>query len=212
VTLGNCAGPVNRFGPTYRGRAVLSDNPAVALKTSSYVILGLVRGGITSGYALKRFIRRQRMDLFWSTTMAQIYPELAQLEQAGYLSYREDPHGARKRRAYAVTAAGERALMSWIRRARIPPRELRDEGLLRLAFANDLPREEAIELVSRLRARAEEGERELREEVIPRFEALGSPPGVNFPIEVALLGAGHDAVTAAHLRRLEEQLRGEART
>lgn len=179
----------------------------VALKTSSYVILGLVRGGITSGYALKRFIRRQRMDLFWSTTMAQIYPELAQLEGAGYLSHRDDSHGARKRRAYAVTPSGERALMSWVRRTRWPPREIRDEGLLRLAFANDLPREEAIELVARLRRRAEEDERELREEAIPRYEALGSVPGVNFPIELGLLSAAHDAVTAEHLRRLEERLR-----
>ena len=183
----------------------------MALKTSSYVILGLVRGGITSGYALKRFIRRQRMDLFWATTMAQIYPELAHLEEAGYLSHRDDPHGARKRRAYAVTPSGERALMTWIRRQRIPPRETRDEGLLRLAFSNDLSRNEAIELVGRLRARAEESERVLREEVIPRFEAMDPGPGVDFPIEVATLGAAHDAATAEHLRRLEERLRDEAK-
>jgi DNA-binding PadR family transcriptional regulator len=182
----------------------------VALKTSSYVILGLVRGGITSGYALKRFIRRQRMDLFWSTTMAQIYPELAQLEEAGYLSHRDDSHGARKRRAYAVTPSGERALMAWIRRPGVPPREVRDEGLLRMAFANDLPRKEAIELVSRLRVRAEEAERLLREQVIPRAEAIGSSPGVQFPVEVATLGAAHEAVTAEHLRRLEERLKRNA--
>jgi PadR family transcriptional regulator AphA len=209
MTLRNCWGPVNRSEPSYRPTR---HNVVMALKTSSYVILGLVRGGITSGYALKRFIRRQRMDLFWSTTMAQIYPELAQLEDAGYLSHRDDPHGARKRRAYAVTASGERALMAWVRRSRIPAREIRDEGLLRLAFANDLSREEAIELVARLRARAEENERELREEVLPRFLALAPPPdgGVNFPIELGLLSAAHDAVTAEHLGRLEERLRREA--
>ena len=33
------------------------------------------------------------MSAFWATTFAQIYPELAQLEDAGYLTHRDDPHG-----------------------------------------------------------------------------------------------------------------------
>ena len=76
---------------------------SVALKTSSYLILGLVRGGVTSGYAIKRFIDEQRMSAFWATTSAQIYPGLAQLKDAGHLAAREDPHGARRRRAYELT-------------------------------------------------------------------------------------------------------------
>ena len=179
----------------------------MALKTSSYVILGLVRGGVTSGYALKRFIKQQRMDLFWATTLAQIYPELAELERSGHLTHRDDPRGARKRRAYEVTAKGERVLMAWLRRARIPKRELRDEGLLQLAFADDLPHEEAIALVRRLRERSEDAEREFLEEVIPMAEALGESAGVRFPLEVARLGAAHDALNADFLARLEERLR-----
>src|SRR3712207_4622956 len=84
----------------------------VAVKPSSYLILALVRGGMTSGYAIKRFIEQQRMEVFWATTFAQIYPELAQLENDGYLTSTEDPHGARQRRAYALTPKGERRLMS----------------------------------------------------------------------------------------------------
>ena len=42
----------------------------MALKTSSYLILGLIRGGVTSGYAIKRFIEQQRMSVFWATTFA----------------------------------------------------------------------------------------------------------------------------------------------
>jgi DNA-binding PadR family transcriptional regulator len=164
----------------------------VALKTSSYLILGLVRGGVTSGYAIKRFIDEQRMAVFWATTFAQIYPELAQLEDAGYLTHREDPHGARRRRAYALTAKGERALMAWLRRSRVPPMELRDEGLLRLALADHLPRADAIALVQRLRARSEEAEREFREEIIPIGEALRSV-GLRFPVVVGSLGAAYHA-------------------
>jgi DNA-binding PadR family transcriptional regulator len=181
----------------------------MALKPSSYVILGLVRGGVTSGYAIKQFVDEQRMDLFWATTFAQVYPELAQLEEAGYLTHRENPQGRRQRRVYALTAKGERALLSWLRRSRIPPRELRDEGLLRLAFADHLPREDAIALVRRLRGRSEESVRDFREEIIPKGEALLSA-GVRFPVEICRLAAKYHAAVVEHLAQLEADLREEA--
>jgi PadR family transcriptional regulator, regulatory protein AphA len=177
----------------------------VALKPSSYVILGLVRGGLTSGYAIRRFVDEQRMELFWATTFAQIYPELAQLEEGGYLTHRDDPHGERQRRAYALTDKGEHALLSWLRRPQIPPRELRDEGFLRLAFADQLPREDALALVRRLRARSEETLREFHEEVIPKGEALHAT-GVRFPVEICRMGAAYHALIVEHLRELEADL------
>ncbi|HEX8744206.1 MAG TPA: PadR family transcriptional regulator [Thermoleophilaceae bacterium] len=180
----------------------------MALKSSSYVILGLVRGGVTSGYAIKRFIEEQRMDRFWATTFAQVYPELAQLEEGGYLTHRDDPQGGRQRRAYALTAKAERALLLWLRHPRIPPRQLRDEGLLRLAFADLLPREDAIALVQRLRARSEDAEREFREEVIPKGEALLAV-GVRFPVEICRMAATYHASVVEHLGRLEAELRDE---
>jgi DNA-binding PadR family transcriptional regulator len=178
----------------------------VALKTSSYLILGLVHGGVTSGYAIKRFIDERRMSVFWATTFAQIYPELARLEDAGYLSHREDPHGARRRRAYTLTAKGRRALMSWLRRPRVPPMELRDEGLLRLAFADNLPRDEAIELVTRLRERSQAAEREFREEIVPAGEALREA-GLRFPVVIGRMGAAYHAWAVEHLTQLEMELR-----
>ena len=197
------------------GRALLigqppasRDNRPVALKTSSYLILALVRGGVTSGYAIKRFIEQQRMEVFWATTFAQIYPELAQLEEDGYLAGRDDPHGARQRRAYELTPAGEETLMSWLRRTEIPPMELRDEGLLRLAFADNLPRAEAIELVRRLRERAEEAAREFRETILPLGEALRAA-GLRFPIEIGRMGAGYYTWSIEHLAQLEADLQAE---
>ena len=178
------------------------------LKSSSYLILSLVRGGITSGYAIRQFIEQQRMEVFWATTFAQVYPELAQLEGAGYLTHRDDPQGARQRRVYSLTPAGERALMAWLREESIPPMELRDEGLLRLAFADHLPRTEAIELVRRLRERAEAAEREFRETILPIGEALLAA-GLRFPIEIGRMGAGYYAWSVEHLTRLEQDLRAE---
>lgn len=180
----------------------------MALKTSSYLILGLVRGGLSSGYAVKRFIAEQRMSVFWATTFAQIYPELAQLEEDGYLTHREDPYGARRRQAYSLTPKGERALLAWLRRSRVPPMELRDEGLLRLAFADNLSADEAIALVQRLRERSEEAEREFREQLIPAGEALRSL-GLRFPVVIGQMGAAYHAWAVEHLRRLEAELRDE---
>ena len=180
----------------------------MALKTSSYMILALIRGGMTSGYAIKRFIEQQRMEVFWATTFAQIYPELAQLEAGGYLTHTDDPQGARQRRAYALTPAGEDALMTWLRDAEIAPMELRDEGILRLAFADHLPREDAIELVVRLRERAESAQREFQETILPIGEALLAA-GLRFPIEIGRMGAGYYAWSIDHLTRLEADLRAE---
>ena len=189
-------------------RAVGGTIGPVAVKSSSYLILALIRGGLTSGYAIKRFIEEQRMEVFWATTFAQIYPELAQLEADGYVTHRDDPHGARQRRAYALTTEGERALMSWLREEAVPAMELRDEGLLRLAFADHLPREEAIELVHRLRVRAEDAEREFRERILPMGEALRSA-GLRFPVEIGRMGAGYYAWSIEHLTQLEATLRAE---
>ena len=181
----------------------------MALKPSSYVILGLVRGGIASGYAIKRFIEDQRRELFWATAFAQVYPELAKLEEAGHLTHREDPQGGRRRRAYSLTAKGERALLAWLRRPRVPPPELRDEGLLRLAFADNLPREEAIELVRRLRERSEVAEREFREEIIPKGE-LFLEEGFRFPVEIARLARAHHQLVVEHLEQFEARLAQES--
>jgi hypothetical protein len=88
---------------------------------------------------------------------------------------------------------------------RIPPRELRDEGLLRLAFADHLPREDAIALVRRLRGRSEEAQREFRDEIIPKGEALVAA-GVRFPVEICRMAATYHASVVEHLTALEADL------
>ena len=50
---------------------------------------------------------------FWPTSLAQVYPELARLEEAGLVKRRDDPHGGRARSAYEITKEGEQALLAW---------------------------------------------------------------------------------------------------
>jgi DNA-binding PadR family transcriptional regulator len=176
-----------------------------ALKPSAFLILGLIRGGFTSGYAIRRAIDDMRTSAFWATTLAQIYPELARLERGGYISKHDDPQGGRQRSAYALTQRGDEAFDAWLRIADQPPIEVRDEALLRLGFGDYLSRPEALALVRQMRERSEQAEREFREYNIPFAEAAVQQ-GWHFPLLVARMGAGYHAWAAAFCEQIEREL------
>jgi DNA-binding PadR family transcriptional regulator len=171
------------------------------LKPSSYLILGMLNLGHRTGYAIKRSVDRSTR-FFWAASLAQVYPELAALEEEGYLVSSEKPHGARPRKAYRLTRKGRAALDDWLRGERVPDFEFRDEGLLRLFFADALPFDEALELVKRLRVRAEEVERDFRARILPIAEEA---PG-RFPLIAAREGADYYAWRAAWFRSLEREI------
>lgn len=116
------------------------------LRTISYLVLGMVRFGATSGYAIKK-AADAGTSAFWPTSLAQVYPELARLEEAGLLSRSDDSQGARSRAHYALTDKGEDALLSWLRSPHEAPPRMRFEGMLRGFFADALPKEEQLELL-----------------------------------------------------------------
>ena len=174
------------------------------LKPPSYLMLGMVRLGARSGYAIKK-ATDVSTRAFWPTSLAQVYPELARLEEAGLVQRREDPHGRRARSAYEITKEGERALLAWLGSTREAPIQFRDEGVLRLFFADALPGEDQLALVRRLRERASGAAKQMREEIIPLAEAL-EQGGTRFPAVVARLGADMYAYAEEWLARLETQL------
>lgn len=126
---------------------------ALKLRTISYLVLGMVRFGATSGYAIKK-AADAGTSTFWPVSLAQVYPELAKLEEAGYLSRSDDPLGARSRARYALTDRGEEALVAWLRSTRGDPPTLRSEGMLRAFFADALPKQEQLEMIRRARHQA----------------------------------------------------------
>lgn len=173
------------------------------LKPSAYLILGMLRGGVSTGYAIKRAVDRSTR-FFWAASLAQVYPELARLEEDGYVEGRDEPRGDRPRRTYSLTQKGEAALDAWLRSERVPPFEFRDEGLLRLFFADGLAPGEALSLVRRLRVQAEDVDRAFREEILPLAGAAASR--FRFPHVAARLGADYYAWRAAWFARLEAEL------
>ena len=174
------------------------------LRPPAFLILGMVRLGARSGYAIKK-AADVSTRFFWPTSLAQVYPELARLERQGLVTRREDPHGRRSRSAYELTEEGEAALTAWLRSPARSPLHFRDEGVLRLFFADGMPREEQLALVRRLRDRARAAEAHMEREILPLAEAL-EREGTRYPAVVARLGRDAYAFGVEWLGRLEAEL------
>jgi DNA-binding PadR family transcriptional regulator len=112
----------------------------------TWAVLGLLGVKPMSGYDIKGAVDRT-IRHFWAASYGQIYPELKRLEEADWIAGKDADRGGRSRRVYRITAAGRRELEGWLHgyETRI---EMRDESLLRLFFADELPRDEALGLLA----------------------------------------------------------------
>jgi DNA-binding PadR family transcriptional regulator len=122
----------------------------MGLNSTAYVILGMVSREARSGYEIKAAVDSSTR-FFWAASYGQIYPELKRLSEAGLIEGIDAPRGERKRTVYAITADGEEELKDWLRK---PPEttEMREEGLLKLFFADVLPPEQAVETLRAMRS------------------------------------------------------------
>lgn len=73
----------------------------------------------------------------WEVPHSQIYDEAARLARSGLLLEAQEGSG-RRRLNYTLTEAGRRELLRWLRMPSRDRMELRDVGLLKLAFAGEL--------------------------------------------------------------------------
>ena len=105
------------------------------LGPSSQLILGiLAAAGPQSPYAIKRIVART-VGHYWPFPHAQIYAETARLASLG-LAVEEQETLGRRRKRYAVTAAGRAALEGWLASPTPERPQFRDVGLLKLAFGS----------------------------------------------------------------------------
>ncbi len=182
-----------------------SEPAAIKLSPTSYLVLGMVRLGVSSGYAIKK-IADQSTQNFWPISLALIYPELARLEEGGLLKRRSDPQGRRARSAYTITERGEVALTAWLRAEKVAAVQIRDEAMLKLFMADALTQpSDQLELVKRLRERNREKKDALREEIVPQAEAFESQ-GIRYIAVAARLSADLLAHAESRLARLEKKL------
>jgi DNA-binding PadR family transcriptional regulator len=114
-----------------------------SLTPTARVILGMLKLGVPTGYDIKRIID-DSTRFFWTASYGQIYPELKRLRKAGLVTARQEPRGKVKRTFYELTPKGEEALREWLTDRESVLFEIRDESLLRLFFADLLPKDEVL--------------------------------------------------------------------
>lgn len=119
------------------------------LSNTGYVILGFLANGPHSGYEIK-----QKVDIstrfFFAASYGQIYPELKKLEEQGLATGQQHQQGQRARVEYSITPAGHAALDEWINEA-VTKVEFRDEGLLRLFFADTKSPDQRLHVLKAMR-------------------------------------------------------------
>lgn len=169
------------------------------LSPTAYVILGMVRRQPRSGYEIKALVDNSTR-FFWAASYGQIYPELKALSEAGLIVGYDAPTGGRRRTVYEITADGEEELRAWLRQ-KPETFEMRDEGLLKLFFADALPREEAVAILREMRAQRLAGHERLRE--IERMKGEIEDP---FPMIVLRGGLEFTQWFVDWCERMEEKI------
>ena len=108
----------------------------IKLTSTSYALLALLdRFGELTSYEIKDALETS-VENFWPVPHTTAYQEPARLESGGYLSSRQEK-GGRRRRRYALTDAGRKALRDWADEPVAAPPQLRDEMLLKIFAGAD---------------------------------------------------------------------------
>jgi DNA-binding PadR family transcriptional regulator len=115
---------------------------APPVSSVGHVILGFLTRGPMSGYDIKQVVDHSTR-FFFAAGYGQIYPELKKLHAEGLITGIEKSQGARSRTEYTLTPAGHVALTEWVLEP-VNKIDMRDEGLVRLFFADDLPVDQRI--------------------------------------------------------------------
>ena len=117
-----------------------------------YVVLSLLDRAPRSGYdVVKSF--DSSVGYFWQASHQQVYRELAQLHQLGWVTFTVESGGERPdRKVYRLADGGRRALREWLRKP-LPTGKIRSPLLLKLYAADTA---DAASLLAELARRREE--------------------------------------------------------
>jgi PadR family transcriptional regulator, regulatory protein AphA len=159
------------------------------LNKTSYVVLGMLKLGRRTGYEIKGLVDVSTR-FFWAASYGQIYPELRRLEKLGLVRGEREDSDGRRRKSYELTPDGERALREWLTSDKPLHLELRNEGLLRLFFADELEAEERAALWRNLGETHRRKHEQLTEHR-PQALAAAGEQGTRMPLEVLEFGIAH---------------------
>jgi PadR family transcriptional regulator AphA len=167
----------------------------IKLTGNSYALLALLdRFGELTSYEIKDALESS-VENFWPVPHTTAYQEPARLESGGYLSSRQEV-GGRRRRRYALTDAGRKALRDWADEPVAAPPQLRDELLLKI-FAGADPDPLLEERLDFYRRKVEELETYL--------EAVKLAPGWTGPATVLRAGITYNRQQIALIEQMIEE-------
>jgi PadR family transcriptional regulator AphA len=124
------------------------------LTTTSYAILGLLAVQPWSTYELTKQMDRS-LGRIWPRAQSKLYEEPKKLVDHGLARVKKERVGKRPRTVYSITPKGRRALASWLHEPGEGP-VLEFEHLLKITFAENGTKADALSTLAAARAWAEE--------------------------------------------------------
>jgi PadR family transcriptional regulator AphA len=149
------------------------------LNPISYIVLGLIAwAGEATPYRLKQIVAGS-VGNFWTLQHAQLYTEPERLAKAGYLTEQRERSG-RRRKLYAITDKGRRALDEWRSEPTDAIAELRAPALLKLFFGADPAELAPVQIEAHRRKLAEyERIRDTMPDSVPEGPRLALDAGID---------------------------------
>ena len=124
------------------------------LSTTSYAILGLLAVQPWSTYELARQMEHS-LGRMWPRAQSKLYEEPKKLVEHGLARARTEAVGRRPRTVYAITPKGRRVLARWLKEPGAGP-SIEFEGLLKLTFADNGTKSDALASIAAAREWAAE--------------------------------------------------------
>lgn len=132
----------------------MSKGEQMALKNKTmYAILGILNIASGTGYDIKKYCDTVIPGI-WNENYGHIYPTLRAMTEEGLIEV-QDQTEETSRIQYSITPSGRTELLSWLKsETGIQPG--RSEFMLKLLFADRLPREDVRAMIAAYRALHEE--------------------------------------------------------
>lgn len=125
---------------------------------TNLILLSFLRQRPMHGYEIQQLIQASRMDLWTNILSGSIYYALNKMESDGLIAATaEERTGARLRKIYSITDEGEKLFQQMIRETlTLPPHTVKSDFSLGLVWIEDIPKEEAVELLEQNLKQVEE--------------------------------------------------------